>query len=73
MSKFKAVSIDAAFGLMERLVGGTVVLMANALTTYSTVIPRESGESSTPRHLDSITSVTAYWIARSSRAMTPRV
>jgi hypothetical protein len=34
------------------------------------VIPRESGESSTPRPLDSITASSEYWIARSSRAMT---
>jgi hypothetical protein len=52
VSKFKAVSIDAAFGLIERQVGGTTEVMANALTTYSTVIPRESGESSTPQLID---------------------
>jgi len=34
------------------------------------VIPRESGESSKPRPLGSITDVSEYWIARSSRAMT---
>ncbi|RXG84187.1 hypothetical protein EAS61_39710 [Bradyrhizobium zhanjiangense] len=34
------------------------------------VIPRESGESSTPRPHRLITVVSAYWIARSSRAMT---
>ena len=31
------------------------------------------GESSTPQLLDSITAVSEYWIARSSRAMTPSV
>ncbi|RZN09120.1 hypothetical protein CWO91_18905 [Bradyrhizobium genosp. SA-3] len=30
------------------------------------------GESSTPRPLGSITSISEYWIARSSRAMTAR-
>ena len=39
----------------------------------STVIPREGGESSTPRPIDSITTVSEYWIARSSRAMTQSV
>ena len=38
-----------------------------------TVIPREGGESSTPQLLGSITAVSEYWIARSSRAMTPSV
>jgi len=33
-------------------------------------MPREGGASSTPRPIGSITTVTAYWIARSSRAMT---
>src|SRR2546430_9077833 len=51
---------------MERRVGGTIAKMANAPATYPTVIPRESGESSTPRRLDSITSVAEYWIARPS-------
>ena len=37
------------------------------------VIPRESGVSSTPRLLDSITGVSEYWVARSSRAMTTEV
>jgi hypothetical protein len=65
VSKFKAVSIDAAFGLMERLVGGTTEVMANPIgTTHAVVIAREGGKSSTPRRLDSITSVTEYWIAR---------
>jgi hypothetical protein len=34
------------------------------------VIPREGVESGTPPRLDSITTVSAYWIARSSWAMT---
>ncbi len=34
------------------------------------VIPREGGESSRPRRLDSLIAVSGYWIARSSRAMT---
>src|SRR3954464_16105479 len=33
----------------------------------------ESGASSTPRPIDSITASADYWIARSSRAMTPVV
>ncbi len=37
------------------------------------VIPREGGESSTPRPLCSITTVSEYWITRSSRAMTASV
>src|SRR4051812_12006407 len=39
----------------------------------TTVIPRESGESSTPRLLGSIITVSDYWIARSGRAMTASV
>jgi hypothetical protein len=35
------------------------------IIAFSTVIPREGGESSTPRLLDSITTVSEYWIARS--------
>jgi len=34
------------------------------------VIPREGGESRTPRPIGSTTTVSKYWIARSSRAMT---
>jgi len=33
-------------------------------------MPREGGASSTPRPIDSITTASEYWIARSSRAMT---
>jgi hypothetical protein len=45
VSKFKAVSIDAAFGLMERLVGGTTEVMANPIgTTHAVVIAREGRE-----------------------------
>ena len=39
----------------------------------TTVIPRESGESSTPRPLRIPLASLEYWIARSSRAMTARV
>src|SRR3954447_7922871 len=39
----------------------------------TTVIPREGGESSTLRLLGSIITVSEYWIARSSRAMTASV
>jgi uncharacterized protein len=39
----------------------------------TTVIPRESGESSTPRLLGDPLSSLEYWIARSSRAMTARL
>ncbi|MDD1535994.1 hypothetical protein C7U89_23285 [Bradyrhizobium sp. WBOS4] len=39
----------------------------------TTVIPRESGESSTPRLLRSSLASLEYWIARSSRAMTAKV
>ena len=46
---------------------------ASASPPSSTVIPREGGESSTPQLLGSITAVSEYWIARSSRAMTPSV
>jgi hypothetical protein len=50
--------------------GGQVAALA--MTEYEgaagspscTVIPRESGESSTPQLLDSTTAVSAYWIAR---------
>ncbi|WP_128918192.1 hypothetical protein [Bradyrhizobium nanningense] len=81
MSKFKAVSIDAVFGLMERRVRGTMLVRRDRASdgdaqdnaAHSAVIPREGGESSTPRHLDSITAATEYWIARSSRATTARV
>jgi hypothetical protein len=38
--------------------------------TFSTVIAREGGRSSTPRTIDLIIAVSEYWIARSSRAMT---
>jgi len=38
----------------------------------TTVIARESGRSSTPRPLGSATAVTEYWVARTSRATTPR-
>jgi hypothetical protein len=34
------------------------------------VVPRESGGPSTPRRFGPITAVSAYWVARSSRAMT---
>src|SRR5262245_60450258 len=34
-------------------------------------MPREDGASGTPRLIDSITTVSEYWIAQSSRAMTP--
>jgi len=33
------------------------------------VIPRQGGESSTPRPIGSTTIASEYWIARSSRAM----
>ena len=46
---------------------------ASASPPSSIVIPREGGESSTPQLLGSITAVSEYWIARSSRATTPSV
>ncbi len=42
-------------------------------TTSSAVIPRESGESSTPQLLRNPPASLEYWIARSSRAMTARL
>src|SRR5689334_22732992 len=42
-------------------------------TLPTTVIPREGGESSTPRPLAGPLASLEYWIARSSRAMTARV
>ncbi|PJG50801.1 hypothetical protein CVM73_34425 [Bradyrhizobium forestalis] len=39
-------------------------------STTTAVIPRESGESSTPRLLRITSPSLEYWIARSSRAMT---
>ncbi|PSO18795.1 hypothetical protein C7G42_10640 [Bradyrhizobium sp. MOS003] len=41
--------------------------------THSAVIPREGGESSTPRRFRSSQASLEYWIARSSRAMTTSV
>jgi len=35
-------------------------------------MPRESGASSTPRPIHSITAAPEYWIVRSSRTMTAR-
>jgi uncharacterized protein len=37
------------------------------------VIPREGGESSTPRLLNESPTALEYWIARSSRAMTAEI
>jgi uncharacterized protein len=42
-------------------------------TSLTTVIPREGGESSTPRPLRIALASLEYWIARSSRAVTPSV
>jgi hypothetical protein len=44
-----------------------------ARATKEVVILRESGGSSTPRPVDSIAGVPAYWVARSSRAMTAEI
>ncbi|RXG84774.1 hypothetical protein EAS61_38015 [Bradyrhizobium zhanjiangense] len=41
------------------------------MATNSAVIPREGGESSTPRPLRNSLLSLEYWVARSSRAMTP--
>jgi len=51
----------------------TFDVVAESGSTPTAVILREGGESSTLRLLDSITGVTEYWIARSSRAMTASV
>ncbi|MCJ9703857.1 MULTISPECIES: hypothetical protein [unclassified Bradyrhizobium] len=72
MSKFKAVSIDAVFGLMERQVGGTMWARGECASgrdaqddaARTAVIPGESGESSTPRLPGSITAAAEHWIAR---------
>ena len=47
-----------------------VELRRTSLASHTVVIPRACGVSSTPQLLDSITDVSEYWIARSSRAMT---
>jgi hypothetical protein len=59
--------IVAGFGIGVATKAGAAHCAGGA--TYSAVIPRESGESSTPQPIRSIAAVSAYWIARSSRTM----
>ncbi|TFV30713.1 hypothetical protein E4K66_33680 [Bradyrhizobium frederickii] len=79
MSKFKRVSIDAVFGSMERQLGDDVGAKKSASdidarddAAHSAVIPAKAGIQYAAAY-PVITIVTAYWIARSSRAMTPGV
>ncbi|WP_164933912.1 hypothetical protein [Bradyrhizobium guangzhouense] len=72
MSKFKGVSIDADFELMERQEAGTLRFEWEVVAKHDAVIPRESVESSTPRHLDSVTAAAEYWIARPSAQLRTR-
>nr|WP_157872575.1 hypothetical protein [Bradyrhizobium sp. ORS 278] len=48
----------------------TRVYRKHDVATFSAVIAREGGRSSTPRPIGSIMTSSGYWIARSSRAMT---
>jgi len=48
----------------------TFDVVAESRSTPTAVIPRESGESSTPQPLRIPSPSLEYWIARSSRAMT---
>ncbi|MGY3408547.1 hypothetical protein ACVWZV_004660 [Bradyrhizobium sp. GM5.1] len=65
MSKFKAVSIDAAFGLMERQVGGTIEVTANPIAPRAPLsFPAKAGNPVRRDVSIQSTSVTEYWIAR---------
>jgi hypothetical protein len=61
---------DSENGLLRRFRLSLVELRRTSLASHKVVIPRACGVSSTPRLPDSITDVSEYWIARSSRAMT---
>ncbi|MCK1321763.1 MULTISPECIES: hypothetical protein [unclassified Bradyrhizobium] len=64
MSKFKAVSIDAAFGLMERQVGGTTEVMANPIAPRTPLsFPAKAGNP-VRRDVSIQSRLTEYWIAR---------